>query len=156
MMHASGAADRFIPTASMALRFGVDRGARPLGFVPEVCACVWAAWYFLTRRERWDWNREGLLVLLVSVACTPYCWYSDQVVLFPALLIGLYRAEKSAASLALFVAIAAAGMVGFVLQIPMTSVFYVWTAPAWLLWYLYATRSAVPAEMVQGTTVAAG
>jgi hypothetical protein len=161
MMHARGAADLFIPTVSMALRFGVNRGARWLGYIPEACACVWAAWYFLTRRERWDWNCEGLVVLLVSVACTPYSFYSDQVLLFPALLIGLYQtekynAEKSVASLALFVAIAAAGMVGFVIQIPMTSAFYVWTAPAWLLWYLYAARSAVPAETVHGTTVAAG
>ncbi len=161
MMHTSGAADLFIPTVSMALRFGVDRAARPLGYVPEACACVWAVWYFARRRESWDWNREGLLVLLVSVACTPYSFYSDQAVLFPAVLIGLYttekyKAEKSIVSLALFVAIAAAGMVGFVVQIPMTSAFYVWTAPAWLLWYLYATRSAVPAETVQGTTVAAG
>lgn len=161
MMHTSGAADMFVPTVGIALRFGIDRGAWWVGFVPEACACVWAAWYFFTRRKRWDWNREGLLVLLVSVACTPYSFYSDQAVLFPAVLIGLYKtekckAEKSVASLALFVAIAVAGMVGFVFQIPMTSAFYIWTAPAWLLWYLYATRSAVPAETVQPTTVAAG
>lgn len=161
MMHTSGAADLFVPTVSMALRFGIHRGARWLGYIPEASACVWAAWYFLTRRECWDWNREGLLVLLVSVACTPYSFYSDQALLFPAVLIGLYKtekrmAEKSVASLSLFVAIAIAGMVGFVFQIPMTSAFYVWTAPAWLLWYLYATRSGVPAESVQGTTVAAG
>jgi Glycosyltransferase family 87 len=156
MMHTSGAADLFVPTASMALRFGIDRGARLLGYIPEACACVWAGWYFLTRREQWDWNREGLLVLLVSVACTPYSFYSDQVVLFPAVLIGLYCAEKSIASVALFVAIAAAGMVGFVVQIPMTSAFYVWTAPAWLLWYLYATRSAVRMETAEGAAAAAG
>ena len=155
MMRTSGAADLFVPTVSMALRFGVDRGARWLGFVPEACACVWAAWYFFRRRARWDWNREGLLVLLVSVACTPYSFYSDQVVLFPAVLAGLYRAEKSIAALALFVAIAAAGMAGFVVQIPMTSAFYIWTAPAWLLWHLFAMRSTAPAETKPDAAVAA-
>ncbi len=161
MMRTSGAADLFVPTASMALRFGIDRSARWLGYIPEACACIWAAWYFLRRRERWDWNREGLLVLLVSVACTPYSFYSDQAVLFPAVLAGLYRtekceAEKPFASLALFVAIAAAGMAGFVVQIPMTSAFYIWTAPAWLLWYMFAARSAAPAEAKPDATVAAG
>lgn len=149
MMRANPIVDQFIPTASMALRFGIHPAARWIELVPEAAACLWTAWYFLTRRREWDWNREGLLVLLVSVACTPYSWYCDQAMLFPAVLAGLYRAEKSAASLALFVAIAAAGMVGFLAQIPMTSSYYVWTAPAWLLWYLYATRQAhAPAEAV--------
>jgi len=159
MLHSSRIADQFIPTLSMALRFGLgsglDRSARWLELVPEACACIWAAWYFLTRRDRWDWNRHGLLVLLVSAACTPYSWYSDQAMLFPAVLVGLYAAEKSAAALALFVAIAAAGLVGFVAQIPMTSVYYIWTAPAWLLWYLWATRKT-GAEAAQGRAIAAG
>lgn len=145
MMHASGIADQFIPTVSMALRFGIDRNARWIEFIPEGGACLWAIVYFFKRRQRWDWNREGILVLLVSTACTPYSWYSDQAMLFPALLLGLYAAEKSVATLAVFGAMAAAGMVGFVAQIPMTSVYYIWTAPAWLLWYLYATRSPAAA-----------
>jgi len=33
----------------------------------------------------------------------------------------------------------AACMVGVIVPIELPSPFYVWTAPAWLLWYLYAT-----------------
>lgn len=157
MLHASRIADQFIPTIPMVLRFAVDRSARWIELVPEAAACVWAAWYFFRRRKQWDWNREGLLVLLVSAACTPYSWYSDQAMLFPAVLVGLYRAEKSGAALALFGAIAGAGLVGFMVQIPMTSSCYVWTAPAWLLWYLYATRQMrEPEAVAQGSAVAAG
>lgn len=157
MMHGNRIVDQFIPTVSMVLRFGIHPAARWIELVPEAAAYVWAAWYFFTRREQWDWNREGLLVLLVSVACTPYSWYCDQTMLFPAVLVGLYRAERSRAALGLFVAIAGAGMVGFVAQIPMTSSYYAWTAPAWVGWYLYATRKAdVRAEAVPGGAVAAG
>lgn len=142
MMRSSGVMDQFPPTLSVALGVLVDRRAHWIEFIPEACACVWAAWYFLARRKRWDWGREGLLVLLVSVAFTPYSWYSDQALLFPAVLVGLYAAEKSPRALALFVVIAAAGLVGFLVQIPMTSAAYLWTAPAWLAWYLYAVHSA--------------
>ncbi len=157
MMHASPVMDFFIPTVSVGLRVLIDRSARWIEFIPEACACVWAACYFFTRRRRWDWNREGMLVLLVSVACTPYSWYSDQAMLFPAVLVGLYAAERSVVALGLFGAICAAGLVGFMGQIPMTSSYYLWTAPAWLLWYLYATRkTGATAEAMQGSAVAAG
>lgn len=139
MLHSTRIMDQFLPTVSVALRFLLDRRARWIEFVPEACACLWAAWYFLTRRARWDWGREGLLVLLVSVAATPYSWYSDQSLLFPAILAGLYAGEKSRRVLALFGVIAAAGLAGFLAQIPMTSAYYIWTAPAWLAWYLDAT-----------------
>jgi hypothetical protein len=154
MMRSSRIADQFIPTVSMALRFGINRNARWIELVPEALACVWTAWYFLTRRERWDWNREGMLVLLVSVACTPYSWYSDQALLFPAVLVGLYAAEKSTAALVAFGAISFAGLIGFVVQMPMTSAFYIWTAPAWLLWYLYAVRSASRIREEHGEAIA--
>ncbi len=140
MLHSSRIMDTFLPTLSVSVRFLLDRRARWIEFVPEAGACLWAAWYFLTRRACWDWGREGLLVLLVSVAATPYSWYCDQSLLFPAILVGLYAGEKSTRVLALFGVITAAGLVGFLAQIPMTSIYYIWTAPAWLAWYLDATR----------------
>jgi hypothetical protein len=154
MMRSSRIADLFIPTVSMMLRFGIARHARWIELVPEALACAWVVWYFLTRRERWDWNREGMMVLLISVACTPYSWYSDQAMLFPAVLVGLYAAEKSIPALAIFGAIAFAGLVGFAFQIPMTSAFYTWTAPAWLLWYLYAIRQPAAVKAASTTVLA--
>lgn len=156
MLHSSRIVDTFVPTVSMGLRFLLDRRARWIEFALEAAACAWAAWYFLARRRQWDWNREGLLVLLVSVACAPYSWFSDQAVLFPAVLAGLYAAEKSPRALAAFAAIAGAGLAGFLIQIPMTTNYYIWTAPAWLVWYLFATRKRGAAEAVQGSAVRAG
>ena len=132
--------DIFSPTAGMALRFAINQHMVWLEFIFEAAACVWAPWYFVRRRDRWDWSADGGLVLLVAMAATPYEWFTDQALLFPALLVGLYRAQHSVRALLLFGLIALGGLVGFVLQIPLTSAFYVWTAPAWLAWYLYASR----------------
>jgi hypothetical protein len=131
----------FIPTVSVGLRFAVDRSARWIEFVPEACACVWAAWYYWTRRARWEWTREGLLVIAVGVVCAPYAWFTDEAVLFPAILAGIYAAEKSARAWVLLGLITAGCLVGVFREIQLPSAFYLWTAPAWLGWYLYATRS---------------
>jgi hypothetical protein len=133
--------DVFIPTLSVGLRFLVHRGARWLEFVPEACACAWAAWYFWTRRGHWEWTREGLLVIAVSVVCAPYAWFTDQAVLFPAILAGIYAREKSVRAWVLLGLITAGCLVGVFREMQLPSAFYLWTAPAWLGWYVYAVRS---------------
>ena len=155
MLHTTPIMDQLLPTMSVGLRFLVDRHAHWIEFIPEAGACIWAGWYYITRREHWDWNREGMLLLLVGVVFSPYSWYSDQALLFPAVLAGLYRAQKSAPALALFGVVAGAGLVGVLAQIPMTSPYYMWTAPALLLWYLYAMRGhAAVADAAPGAEMA--
>jgi hypothetical protein len=84
--------------------------------------------------------------MLVSVLVAPYSWFIDQAILIPALLHGvlLTRSRGLLAALALASAVIEIGPVrGLpVLQSP----FYLWTAPAWLAWYLCAVRSARQAE----------
>lgn len=140
MMHTSGIMNDFLPTVGVWFRFLVDRNAKWIEFIPEAAGCVWAAWYFWTRRERWEWMDQGLLVMVVSVACSPYSWYTDQAVLFPAVVVGLSESEKSIRSLVLFALIAGIGLYAMIADIKLTSSFFVWTAPAWLLWYVYARR----------------
>ena len=140
MMHTSGIMNDFLPTVGVWFRFLVDRNARWIEFIPEGAGCIWAAWYFWTRRERWEWMDQGLLVMVVSVACSPYSWYTDQAVLFPAVVVGLSESEKSIRSLGLFALIAGIGLYAMIADIKLTSGFFVWTAPAWLLWYVYARR----------------
>lgn len=71
MMNKVRLMDYYAPTMSLTLRALIDPSAKWMGFVPEGAACLWAAWYFWTRRDRWEWMKHGLLVLLVSVACEP-------------------------------------------------------------------------------------
>jgi hypothetical protein len=140
-MRAAAIMDEFIPTLGGFLRLLLDRNAVWLQFLPEAAACLWALWYFWTRRNRWRWTDQGLLLLLVSVLCAPYAWFSDEAVLLPAVLAGIYRADDAGRSLLPFGIAAGAAILEVFAKIQMTSGLYVWTVPAWLAWYLYASRS---------------
>ena len=144
ILHSAHLVDVFIPTVSMSLRFLVDRNVRWLEFLPEAAACVWAAWYYLSRRDRWSWTDHGLLLLLVSALATPYMWFTDQAVFFPAILAAIYRAEKSLSAWILLGLITAGSLIGVLWAIPLPSAFYIWTTPAWFAWYLYAMRGDQP------------
>ena len=80
-----------------------------------------------------------MLVLLVSMTCAPYAFFYDEAILLPAVLAGVYRAESSGRSLLPFGLIAAAALFELQAGVQIITPFYLWTAPAWLAWYLYAT-----------------
>jgi Glycosyltransferase family 87 len=141
MMRSTAMFDVFIPTLSTALRFLIDRHAVWLQFVPEALACLWALGYFWARRTVWNWMHQGLLVLLVSVACAPYAWFTDEAVLLPAILAGLYTATEMRRSLLPLALFAGISLLEVLRAVPLTSPYYLWTPIAWLAWYLYATRS---------------
>lgn len=141
MMRTNGALDAWVPTLSSTFRLLVDSHAVWLQFMPEVAGCGWALWYFWTRRASWDWMDHGMLVLLVSTACTPYAWFTDESMLLPAVLAGVYRADDSGRSLLPFGLFAGAAMMEVFAEVPITSAYYLWTVPAWIAWYLYATGS---------------
>ena len=148
MMAATEVMQDYVPTLSATLRFLVDRNAVWIQLIPEAAACLWAIWCFWTRRDRWDWMDRGLLVLLVSVVCTPHAWFTDESVVLPAVLAGVYRAADSGRSLVPFGIVAGVAMIEVMLAIPITSGYYLWTPLAWLAWYLYATRSkSAPGEL---------
>ena len=140
MLRSTRVMEVFIPTVSVGLRFLVDRNARWLEFVPEAAGCAWAACFYWSRRDRWNWAEEGLLLLMVSALCTPYSWFSDEAMLFPAILAGIYHAEKSVRAWVMLGAITAVSLIGVLREIPLPSPFYLWTVPAWFAWYLYAMR----------------
>ena len=147
----------FVPTLSILFRLLVDRNAAWLQFVPAAAACAWALWYFWTRRARWNWMDQGLLLLLVSEVCAPHAWFTDEVIVLPAVLASLYRADRLDRSLLPFGLIAGIALIEVMAQVTLISVFYVWTAPAWLACYLYATRAKpTPPEEARADAVISG
>jgi hypothetical protein len=141
MMSATKVLDFYVPTLSATFRLLIHPGAMWLQFLPEACGCLWASWYFWTRRRCWDWTEQGLLLLLVSAACAPYAWFSDEAVLLPAVLAALYRAEENGRSIVPLGLIAGAALIEVLFTVKMTSPFYLWTIPAWIAFYVYATAS---------------
>ena len=139
MMKGEVLQDEFIPTISLMFRLAVNRHIASLQFLPALIACLWAFWYFRNNRDRWDWLDQGSLLLLVSVMVAPYAWFTDETVVLPAIFVGLYRASLNGRSLVPFGLVAAPAMIEVFFGVITNSGFYVWTAPAWLIWYVVAT-----------------
>jgi Glycosyltransferase family 87 len=140
MMATAGLHDRFAPTLAAELRLHLAPRNAWLQYVPMAAACAWAGWYYWTRRNQWKWLDHGMMVLLVSVLCTPYSWFTDESVLLTAVLAGVYRALESRRSLVPVVLIAIGALVELYANVRITAWYYMWTAPAWLAWFVYATR----------------
>ena len=140
MMRTYGLEYEFIPCLSVVLRLWTRPQAMYLQYLLPALGCGWALVYYWRRRQTWDWLKEGSLVVLVSIASAPYCWLFDQAIAVPALLQGAYLTRSR-----IFLASLAAGSlvveIALVSGLNVTSPFYLWTAPAWLLWYLLATAS---------------
>ena len=59
--------------------------------------------------------------------------------LLPAVLAGIYCATDSRRSLLPLGLIAGVALAEVFAEVQITSRYYLWTTPAWLAWYLYAT-----------------
>ena len=139
----AGIENEFVPVLSTVVRIALDRHAAWLQFIPALFGCLWALHYFWVRRERWSWSEHGPLLILVSMMVAPYAWFTDETVLLPAILFGLYRASDAGRSLLPFGCIAGVALMEVIAGVPLNSGFYLWTAPAWLLWYL-----SLPSERI--------
>jgi len=138
MMQTGTALNDVTPDLSAQLRFLVNPHAIWIQFVLEVCACIWAVWYFWSRRSRWNWMDHGLVLILVGAVCTPYGWFFDEAVLLPAVLAGVYRATESRRPIWPLAVIAGAALAELLMNVDVVTRYYLWTTPAWLGWYLYA------------------
>jgi hypothetical protein len=92
--------------------------------------------YFWPRRHHWDWLEQGSLLVLVSLLVAPFGWIFDQSLALPAVLWGASRTSSQLllSSLALVYILVELQLVHFDLH----SAAWLWTAPAWLVWYLVA------------------
>jgi len=129
-----------IPCMSIMLRSIISPKIMWLQYLPSALGCIWALAYFRKHYDHWDWMEHGSLLMLVSVLLAPYTWLMDQAILIPALLHAAYltRSRSLVAILALASALIEIGALRGLA--PTHSAFYLWTAPAWLAWYLYAIR----------------
>jgi hypothetical protein len=141
MMRTSGIEKEFIPCLGIVLRLWIRPQATWLQYLPVTLGCVWALGYFWRRRRTWDWLKDGSPLMLVSIFLAPYCWLFDQALAIPALLQGAYltRSRVLVAVLA-FASIFMEAESACGVKLP--SAFYLWTAPAWLAWYLLACASS--------------
>jgi hypothetical protein len=144
MIRTSGIERNYIACLSFLLRARISPGRLWIQFLPAAVGCVWALLYFWPRRHTWDWMKDGSLLMLVSLVAAPYSWLFDQTLAIPALLQGIYR-TRSRGLLAALALASALVEVALYFNSRVPSALYLWTlwtAPAWLVWYLAASASS--------------
>lgn len=147
MMRAPALEQEFIPCLSVALRLWLKPAATWLQYLPVALACAWALKVFWSRRRTWDWVKDGGLLILVSMFAAPYCWIYDQGLGLPALLEAAYSTRSR-----ILLVVLAFLSIGIGIELggfKITSALYLWTAPAWLAWYLLANRNKGNGPIVQ-------
>ena len=128
------------PCLGDVLRDSINPSAEWLAFVPCASACIWALAYFWPRRHTWDWLENGSPLMLVSLFVAPFGWIFDQSLAIPAILYAVSRNPSR-------IWLAVLALIYILIEIessPLRAPFgaFLWTAPAWLVWYLFARASA--------------
>lgn len=140
-MRASGITHEFTANLGDVLRDSIYPAAEWLAFIPAILGCIWALAYFWRRRRHWDWFEDGSLLMLVSIFVAPFGWIFDQSLAIPAILFAASR-NPSRILLAVLAIVYMLIEVEIVSPFDLHSAAYLWTAPAWLVWYLFARASA--------------
>jgi hypothetical protein len=140
LMRSPSVEDQFIPCLAGALRHWVRPHTVWLQYLPVALACLWACVYFWRRRAHWDWLSNSSPLLLVSLLAAPYSWFYDQCLAVPALLDGAYRTRSRTVLAALPLLIFATDLE--ICFVKVTSTLFLWTIPAWLIWFLLARVTA--------------
>lgn len=140
LLRSPAVANDFIPCIPDAIRrWFASQSAWPQ-YLPVALSCVWALIYYVRRRASWNWVSNSSPLLLISLLFAPYCWFYDQCLAMPALLQGAYATRSSNRIIVLVLLILAADLQ--ILFVKVISPLWLWTAPAWFAWYLFATSSA--------------
>jgi hypothetical protein len=155
MMRTTGAVSEHVPCLSVMLRLWLSPQTMWFTYLPAALGCAWALGYFWIRRHAWDWMKHGSPLMLVSLLTAPYSWVYDGCLAIPALLQGAYltRSKTFLVVLAFASLLVEVELIG---GIKIFSALYLWTAPAWLAWYLCATGiKGTQAEGIRGNAVIA-
>jgi hypothetical protein len=136
----SGIGGEAIPCLSVALRNAIRPEAGWIAFIPSAVSCLLAAVYFWRQRQQWDWMQQGGVLTVLSLVVAPYCWIYDQSLALPALLWGASRTRKR--WLLAWLAVASIVLEAQLFRsLPLTSPWYWWPAPLWLVWTLVEQRT---------------
>ena len=136
------------PTLGSLLRLGFGERLFHLQFVPMAIGLAWFARHW-TRTKTWDWREQLPLLLLVSFVTAPYgAWPFDMVLLLPAAMSLVFRAEASIRHWVVGGLIAVnAGCLALNL-LKFSSFWFLWVSPAVLLLYIAGTCRRTPSAPV--------
>jgi hypothetical protein len=149
----SGAATRPLEWATPALGTALAQlfsiPGQWIRWLPGFLGLLWFLWYWSRHRGHWDWLAELPLLVTVSAATTSFAWTFDYVILLVAVVqvaawISVSQPrEAKAAIIAIHLALAL--MLVTLKFFVRNDFWYFWTAPSYLLLYLYA-RATIGAQ----------
>lgn len=148
MIRAESIGTLFVPALSGVLRLVFFRHHFWVQFVPLALSAVWAIPYFLRHRGEWSWQQHAPALFIISMVVTPYSWFTDEVLLLPAILQALawiHRSLKTMSLVSWFLIAFLAMLNGFLLliinaKIPFSGGLYFWSSLVWCGWYFYGAR----------------
>jgi hypothetical protein len=145
------------PSIGSLLTRYAPHGNLPIQFLAPLLGSLWFLWHWLKHKEHWDWSEQLPLMILVSLAFSPYAWTYDQVILLPAVIHGFGMVKRQGDSWyksglgLLYIGANGCYLAGKLLVT--TDSYYFWLAPVLLLIYLgiskvpRSTTSTAPAEI---------
>jgi hypothetical protein len=69
---------------ALRLLFGIQHAW--LQYLPCIAGLAWFVWYWAKHGRHWSWSEHMPLLLVVSVASSPYCWFHDFILVLPAFI----------------------------------------------------------------------
>lgn len=144
LIHNSSLVSTNLPTLPTLFRASIHVQWSWLALVPLAIATAWAGAYYWRNRYEWDWTWHGMLIMLLSIATSPYGWLSDQIVLLPAIVVACALKQRRNVVESLVILNVTA-----LILVCVNSRIAIMLPVAWLVWYIYATWKTT-AENRQG------
>jgi hypothetical protein len=141
------------PCLSVYLR-KITGGPALVQFIPTMLAAGWAAFWYFKKRKTWEWETDGATLLALGLVTAPYAWVMDEAIALPAILLALVRCRGSWNWLACLALLNIVVMAEEVAGVGVLTPDFLWTALAWFLWCVLASRA--PAEIPAANPVLAG
>lgn len=134
--------DERVPYPNLGGLLYISTGNHTLAILPQLIGVLWLFFYWSRHRNSWDWKKNGMLVLVSSIACSYYSYPYDEVLVLPALATALHMGNRR--MFLIFFMIAELGYGAYLFQIAgrfgFSYMFLSWTAIAWLITYLVSQR----------------
>ena len=114
-----------------------------LQFIPIILGLIWGAVYLRNHHSTWLWSKDIPLLLLVSILTSSYNWTYDQVVLVVPVMqawVWLIPPDGKWKSRVLILAHFLLSFLDLILHRYYDDFWFIWFAPATLLWYLFVKQ----------------
>jgi hypothetical protein len=128
------------PCLSVYLR-RLTGGPAVVQFVPTMVAAGAAVLWYIRKRKAWAWESDGAMLLALGLVTAPYSWIMDEAIALPAILLAMVRSRGSWNWLACLALLNVVVMAEEVARVGVLTPDFLWTAPAWFLWCVLASRA---------------